>query len=282
MDEPEVSAPSILQPVSKIIPNLVTMMALIAGITSLQKAINNDFEGAVLMLLAAALFDVLDGALARALKAQSEFGAQLDSLSDFLAFGIAPAVILYEWTLSDAGKLCWIASVVFPVAGALRLARFNVIAKQAQDTPIWKKKYFVGVPIPAGAALCLLPIYIWFLSPSTFEALSFATPLVAVWAIFVAMLMVSRIPTMSIKYMKLPSRMAVPVMGVLALIVAALLHAPWVTLSLLSLGYLASIPMGFRHYRAQEREYRAVPEDLTSLAFGMDIPISDVIEEDDS
>lgn len=268
------------QPIAKMIPNLVTMMALIAGISSLQKAVNGDFEGAVLMLMAAALFDVLDGAIARALKAQSEFGAQLDSLSDFLAFGIAPAIILYEWTLSDAGKLCWIASVVFPVAAALRLARFNVIAKQPDDVPQWKKRYFVGVPTPAGAALCLLPIYIWFLSPSSFESLAFATPLVAVWAIFVAALMVSRIPTFSIKYVKLPPRMMVPMLGVFALVVAALIHAPWITLSMLSIAYVVSIPMGLRHYRKQEMQYRDVPEDLTSLAFGIETPITDVREDD--
>ncbi|MEK7802176.1 MAG: phosphatidylcholine/phosphatidylserine synthase [Pseudomonadota bacterium] len=268
------------QPIAKMIPNLVTMMALIAGIYSLQKAINGDFEGAVLMLLAAALFDVLDGAIARALKAQSEFGAQLDSLSDFLAFGIAPAIILYEWTLSDAGKLCWIASVVFPVAAALRLARFNVIAKQPDDIPQWKKRYFMGVPTPAGAALCLLPIYIWFLSPSSFESLAFATPLVAVWVIIIAALMVSRIPTFSIKYVKLPPRMMVPMLGFFALIVAALIHAPWITLSMLSIAYVVSIPMGLRHYRKQEIQYRDVPEDLTSLAFGIETPITNECEED--
>lgn len=269
-----------MQPISKMLPNIITMIALICGITSLQKSIAGDYEGAVLILLAAALFDILDGALARALKAQSEFGAQLDSLSDFLAFGVAPAVILYEWTLDDAGKLGWIGAVVFTVAAALRLARFNVLAKQAQDIPVWKKKYFVGVPAPAGAALCLLPIYVWFLSPSSFEALSFATPLVAVWAMFVGALMVSRIPTFSIKYMKLPTRMAVPLMAFLALLVAALIHAPWITLFLLSSTYLVMIPIGLRHYRKQEKKHLDTQEDLTSLAFGI-TPTSIILADDD-
>lgn len=269
-----------MQPISKMLPNIITMIALICGITSLQKSIAGDYEGAVLILLAAALFDILDGALARALKAQSEFGAQLDSLSDFLAFGVAPAVILYEWTLDDAGKLGWIGAVVFTVAAALRLARFNVLAKQAQDIPVWKKKYFVGVPAPAGAALCLLPIYVWFLSPSSFETLSFATPLVAVWAMFVGALMVSRIPTFSIKYMKLPTRMAVPLMAFLALLVAALIHAPWITLFLLSSTYLVMIPIGLRHYRKQEKKHLDTQEDLTSLAFGI-TPTSIILADDD-
>ena len=141
----------------RIIPNMLTLMALIAGITSIQKAINGQFETAVLMLLAAAILDTLDGAAARALKSSSEFGAQLDSLSDFLAFGVAPSLILYEWVLdNDAGKLGWIATIALPVAAALRLARFNVAAKKAEDTPAWKKGYFSGVPSPAGAGLALL------------------------------------------------------------------------------------------------------------------------------
>lgn len=254
----------------KILPSLITLMALIAGVTSIQKAIGGDFEAAVLMLLAAALFDVLDGAVARALKAQSEFGAQLDSLSDFLAFGVAPAIMLHEWTMVDAGKLGWIASIVFPVAAALRLARFNVAAKTGHDLPLWKKRYFSGVPTPAGAGLVMMPIYVWFLAPDTFSEFKMATPLVAVWAIFVAALMVSRIPTISLKYMKLPTRMAVPMMAGIGLIVAALLHAPWITLTLVSGAYFISIPLAFRHYRIQEKLFEQKPEDLSSLAFGID------------
>lgn len=255
-------------PLSKIIPNMVTMMALISGITSLQKAMTGDFELAVMLLLAAALFDVLDGAVARALKAQSEFGAQLDSLSDFLAFGVAPGLILYEWTLGEAGKLGWIAAVVFPVAAALRLARFNVMAKNGADLPLWKKRFFTGVPTPAGAVLCLFPLYVWFLSPETFEGLSWGTPLVALWAIVVAALMVSRIPTFSIKYMKIPPKMMVPTMAFVALVIAALLHAPWVTLPLICIVYTASIPLVFHQYRTLEKQHQSEEEDLPSLAFG--------------
>lgn len=256
-------------PLSKIIPNLITMMALISGITSLQKAMTGDFEMAVLLLLAAAIFDVMDGAVARALKAQSEFGAQLDSLSDFLCFGIVPGLILYEWTLGDAGKLGWIAAVVFPVAAALRLARFNVMAKAAAEIPLWKKRFFTGVPTPAGAILCLFPLYVWFLSPETFDGYKWGTPLVAIWAITVAALMVSRIPTFSIKYIKLPPKMMVPTMAFVALLVAALFNAPWVTLPLICIVYSASIPLIFHQYRRLEKEHQAEEEELSSLAFGI-------------
>lgn len=256
-------------PLYKIIPNLITMMALISGITSLQKAMTGDFEAAVLLLLAAGLFDVLDGAVARALKAQSEFGAQLDSLSDFLAFGVAPGLILYEWTLGEAGKLGWIAAVVFPVAAALRLARFNVMASNAAEIPVWKKRFFTGVPTPAGAILCLFPLYVWFLSPDTFEDFSAATPLVALWAITVAALMVSRIPTFSIKYLRLPPKMMVPTMAFVALVIAALLHAPWVTLPIICIIYAVSVPLVFHQYRKLEKQHQSVEEDLSSLAFGI-------------
>lgn len=254
---------------SKMIPNLITMMALIAGITSIQKAFTGNFDVAVLLLLAAAILDVMDGAVARALKAQSEFGAQLDSLSDFLAFGVAPGFILYVWTLGDAGKLGWIAAVVFPVAAALRLARFNVMANSNTYVPVWKKRFFTGVPAPAGAILCLFPLYVWFLTPDTFEGYKWATPLVAVWAIIVAALMVSRIPTFSIKYIKIPPKMMVPTLAFVALLVAALFNAPWVTLPIICIVYAASIPLIFHQYRRLEKEHQAEEEQLSSLAFGI-------------
>jgi CDP-diacylglycerol--serine O-phosphatidyltransferase len=258
-------------PLSKIIPNMVTMMALISGITSVQKAMTGDFEMAVMLLLVAGIFDVLDGAIARALKAQSEFGAQLDSFSDFLAFGVAPGLILYEWTLGDAGKLGWIAAVIFPVAAALRLARFNVMAKLADETPLWKKQFFSGVPTPAGAILCLFPIYVWFLTPETFEGLKWGVPFVAVWAIMVAALMVSRLPTFSIKYIKIPAKMMVPTMALVALFFAALFHTPWVTLPLVCIVYMASIPVILHKYRQLEKEHLSEEEGLSSLAFGFSV-----------
>lgn len=253
----------------KLVPNLLTLMALSAAITSVQMAINQKFDTAILMLVAAAVLDILDGAAARALKASSEFGAQLDSLSDFLAFGVAPSLLLYVWTLDEAGKLGWIATVILPVAAALRLARFNVMAKKNDDLPDWKKRYFCGVPAPAGAGLVLLPAYIYQVSPETFSVFSFATPLIAIWAIFVSALMVSRIPTGSLKYMKLPAKMTIPLMAALGSLIAALIHAPWITLTILSLSYLISIPVVLHRYRQKEKQFQAQPENLSSLAFGI-------------
>lgn len=254
----------------KMIPNMLTLMALIAAVTSIQKAINQEYDVAVLMLLASAILDVLDGAAARALKSQSEFGAQLDSLSDFLAFGVAPSLILYEWVLDEAGKLGWIATIILPVAAALRLARFNVAALKPDDTPKWKKAYFSGVPAPAGAGLALLPVYIWFLlEPETFRAYSFGTPLIAIWTIFVAALMVSRIPTWAAKSVHVPSKMIIPVMAFLGLLIAAIIHAPWIMLTMISAIYLFFMPIVFHSYRKKEKRYQSQPEDLSSLAFGI-------------
>lgn len=254
----------------KMIPNMLTLMALIAAVTSIQKAINQEYDVAVLMLLAAAILDVLDGAAARALKSQSDFGAQLDSLSDFLAFGVAPSLILYEWVLDEAGKLGWIATIILPVAAALRLARFNVAAMKPDDTPKWKKAYFSGVPAPAGAGLALLPVYIWFLlEPETFRAYSFGTPLIAIWTIFVAALMVSRIPTWAAKSVHVPSKMIIPVMAFLGLLIAAIVHAPWIMLTIITFVYLAFMPIVFHSYRKKEKLYQAQPEELSSLAFGI-------------
>ena len=253
----------------KMIPNMITLMALIAGVTSIQKAINGNYETAVLMLLAAAILDTIDGAVARALKSSSEFGAQLDSLSDFLAFGVAPSLLLYVWVLDEAGRLGWIATIVLPMAAALRLARFNVMAKKADELPMWKRAYFSGVPAPAAAGLALFPVYFSLMFSESFHEFSFATPMIAVWELIVAALMVSRIPTFSFKKILVPSKMTVPLMALVGALIAAVIHVPFLMLSLISIVYLATMPIVFTRYRRKEREYQAQPENLSSLAFGI-------------
>ena len=285
MEDPNLVSPAGRRNIAvyKIVPSLLTLMALVSGITSIQMAINGRYDMAVQMILIAAILDVLDGAVARALKAQSAFGAELDSLSDFLAFGIAPSVLLYVWDLDEAGKLGWIATVVLPVAAALRLARFNVAGKKSdEDTPLWKKRFFTGVPTPAGAGLALLPVYVWLMFQTSFRAYSVANWLIAVWVIFVGALMVSRIPTFSFKYMKVPSKMLVPAMAFVALVLASLIHTPWVTLTIIATLYTVSIPVVFTRYRKLEKKFQT-PEDLSSLAFGMasdDVLLADPDDED--
>ncbi len=252
--------------INRMIPNLMTICALAAGLTAIQYAWDNNWERAVFAILIAVILDALDGTTARLLKATSEFGAQLDSLSDFLAFGVAPSIILYSWILEESGKVGWIAMIVYAAACALRLARFNVTQK---ELPEWKKGFFSGVPAPAGAGLALLPMIIWFQMPDHFmEEFAFASPLVGLWTIFVAALMVSRIPTFSTKKVKLPAKFGMPVLAFAALLIAALVHAPWQTLTVCGLLYASSIFFAVRNFRKLQKEHED-GEDLTDLAFGV-------------
>lgn len=258
----------------KMIPNLLTLMALAAGMSAIQFAIHGRWEMSVLAVVAAAILDAMDGATARLIKATSDFGAQLDSLSDFLSFGVAPAFVLYLWVLGDAGRIGWMATVILAMACALRLARFNVMQMHASQRPKWARGFFAGVPAPAAAGLALAPMFLWFMAEDwfpgrhVFSDLSSGTPLIALWTILVAGLMVSRIPTFSTKQIKIPQRMAMPVLALAGLMIAALIHAPWPTLVVLSVAYIALIPLSFRVYRRLEHENRESVEDLADLALG--------------
>lgn len=252
---------------NRMIPNIITLTAMSAGITAIQFSFNEKWEWAVLAILIAVILDATDGAIARLLKAQSDFGAQLDSLSDFLSFGVAPAIILYAWILEEAGKVGWMAMIIYAAAAALRLARFNV----AQGAlPAWKKGFFSGIPSPAGAGLALLPVIIWIqLDEDVFDfsQWAFASPLVGLWTIIVAGMMVSRIPTFSTKMIRIPAKMAMPVMAFAAFLIAALVHAPWQTLTILSLMYLASIPFSIKHFQKLQKDH-ADDEQMSDLALG--------------
>lgn len=249
----------------KLIPNIITIMALAAGLTSIQFAMDGYWERAVIAIVVAAALDALDGATARLLKATSDFGAQLDSFSDFLSFGVAPAMVLFLWVLEESGKVGWIAMLVYAVATALRLARYNITP--APKTGVWSKGFFAGVPAPAGAGMALFPLFIWLLSPDFFEQFAFANFAVGLWVIFVAALMISRIPTWSSKQIKLPAKMAMPALAVTALLIAALIQAPWHTLTIMCVTYIASIPLSIRHFRKVVKENKE-EFDLAELALG--------------
>jgi CDP-diacylglycerol---serine O-phosphatidyltransferase len=249
---------------SRLIPNIMTLVAIGAGLSAIQFAWEQKWEHAVLAILIAVIMDTMDGATARLLKAQSDFGAQLDSLSDFLAFGVAPAIILHAWILEQSGPIGWIAMIVYAAATALRLARFNATQK---EIPAWKKGFFSGIPSPAGAGMALLPLIIWIQSPHFFEQFAFASPLAALWTLFVAGLMVSRLPTYSTKMIKIPSTMGMPIMIGTALLLAALVHTPWLTLTILCVCYMATLPFAVRHFQRLQKQNQD-EEDLTNLALG--------------
>jgi CDP-diacylglycerol--serine O-phosphatidyltransferase len=229
---------------NKMLPNLITLLALSAGLTSIRYGLRGEWERAVIAIFLAAIFDGADGRVARMLKATSKFGAELDSLSDFISFGVAPAVLLYMWTLSEAGGFGWALSLLLAICCALRLARFNTMLGEP-DLPSWAHNYFVGVPAPAAAGLALLPMVLSF----KFEQGFFSSfPVVALFEIGVAFLMVSRIPTYSFKRFRVPSKWVLPLMLLVGLLAAFLVTEPWATLGVLGLVYLLGIPLSVRSF----------------------------------
>jgi CDP-diacylglycerol---serine O-phosphatidyltransferase len=238
-------------PIRVLIPNLFTLIGLCAGLTAIRMAIEHRWDLTVAALVFAAFLDGIDGRIARLLKASSRFGAELDSLADFVNFGVAPAIIIYTWALDDLRSTGWIAVLVYAVCAALRLARFNV-ALDRSDLPAWKGRYFVGVPAPAGAIILLLPIYAQDLGlhvPSL-------TPLVLIYTLAIALLMVSRVPTFSGKLIgqKIAREHVPPIFILAALFMALLLTYPMLTLAVGSVLYLGVIPISAYRYFQTERQ----------------------------
>jgi CDP-diacylglycerol--serine O-phosphatidyltransferase len=235
-----------LIPVRQIFPNLVTLLALCVGLTSIRMSIELRFDAAIAAIAIAAFLDGIDGRVARLLKSTSRFGAELDSLTDFLNFGVAPAMLIYVWALDELRAVGWIAAMIFTLCGALRLARFNV-SLDAPARPEWQSNYFVGVPAPAGAMIALLPIYLEFVGvPHGF----LTAPVVLIYTIAIGFLMVSRVPTWSGKMVgrRIPRDSVLPIF-VLAVIYAALLFSfPFETMAISSLIYLGCLPLWWTTY----------------------------------
>lgn len=220
----------------KLLPNLVSILALCAGLTAIRYAIAGNFGLAVLLIGTAAALDGLDGRLARMLKSESAIGAELDSLCDFVNFGVTPAIVLYLWGLRPETSLGWIAVLVYAVCCMLRLARFNV-GSRAVGEPA-EKTVFIGVPSPAGAMLVLAPMYLAF---AVNQGLVIPPVLVAIWMVGIGALMISRVRTPSLKRITIAADYARYVLVGSVVVVAALLTYPWVTLLTLSMGYFAAI-----------------------------------------
>ena len=244
-------------PVRTIIPNALTVLALCAGLTAIRFAIEGRFEAAVVAIIIASVFDALDGRIARMLQGSTRFGAELDSLTDFVNFGVAPVVVLYLWSLGEIGGIGWIAVLGFAVCCALRLARFNV-ALEDPDKPVWAGNYFVGVPAPAAAGLVMLPLYLSFIGVTWLKEVPL---LIAIHALAIAFLMVSRIPTFSGKRMGLRIRrdMVLPILLLVGLSAAVILSYPWIAFTGLCALYLGSIPAATLRYRHHMRRTAAEP-----------------------
>lgn len=250
-------------PLRMVLPNLVTVLAICAGLSGIRLAFEGRFETAVAMVLIAAFLDGIDGRLARMLKATSKFGAQMDSLADIVNFGVAPALVLYAYVLDRAGSPGWIAALLFAIACGLRLARFNVLDEDL-ERPAWQNEYFVGVPAPAGAVVVLLPIYLVLsggLVPD--RTLAFAA---SAFTIMVAFLLVSRLPVYSGKKIKVPGDRVLPLILGCVLLLLLLFSYPWQTLSASVIAYLVFLPLSARAYakRANLEAERADSDGETS------------------
>ena len=241
------------QPLIHLLPNMFTVLSLCAGLTSIRYALDGRFELAVALIVAAGALDGLDGRSARLLKISSKLGAQLDSLADFLSFGVAPAILVYLWSLSQVRAFGWALALLFATCCALRLARFNT-ELEATDQPPWRSRFFTGMPAPAAAGCAIMPLLVAF-------AFEVGWPrswwLNAAVLIAVAVMMVSRIPTFSIKtvVVRVKPDWILPTLIGVGLFVAALSSAPWHTLLGLGVIYLASLPVGWwSAYRLRQRD----------------------------
>jgi CDP-diacylglycerol---serine O-phosphatidyltransferase len=235
-------------PVRMLLPNFITLLAICAGLTAIRLSTEGQMPLAVAAIVFAAILDGIDGRVARLIKGQSKFGAELDSLADFVNFGVAPGLILYFWQLHELNNGGWIAAMVFAISGGLRLARFNATMDDP-NKPAFATNFFTGVPAPAGAITVLLPIYLGFLGvpkpPATLTAL---------YTLVIAFLMVSRLPVFSGKMrMRVPPEMVLPVFVSVIFFIALLIGYPWHILSAGSVLYLFSLPLGWKSYRDQAR-----------------------------
>ena len=239
-------------PIRVLIPSIFTLLGLCAGLTAIRMAIEHRYDVAVALIVLAAVLDAADGRVARLLKAASRFGAELDSLADFVNFGVAPAVIIFTWALGDLKSAGWIIVMIFAICAALRLARFNV-ALDAPDKPAWQSNYFVGVPAPAAALVVLFPLYVEKLE---FTDIAPLWPVILVYTLSISFLMVSRVPTYSGKLIgqRIGREYVLPIFLLAALFVALLLTYPYIVLTAGTLLYLAVIPFSFLSYQKLEAD----------------------------
>jgi len=239
-------------PVRMLVPNVFTLLSLCAGLTAIRMAIELRYELAIVLVVIAALLDGVDGRLARALRAQSKFGAELDSLADFVNFGVAPAVIVFIWGLGGLPRgFGWIVALVFALATGLRLARFNTMIDV--EKPKWQSEYFTGMPAPAGAITVLLPLYLDGLG--LFDVRTWPW-LIALYTAGMAALLVSTIPTFSGKLMgeRISREYVLPAFVGIAALVALLVTYPYGTLTLVTLLYLATIPISYNRFQQKLQE----------------------------
>ncbi len=239
-------------PVRMLAPNFFTLLSLCAGVSAIRMAIESRFDLALVLVVVAGLLDGVDGRLARALKAQSRFGAELDSLADFISFGVAPAIIVYTWGLGGLKSLGWLAVLLFACGMGLRLARFN--ATLETDKPKWQSNFFTGMPAPAGAMTVLLPLY---LDGVGLTSVRDYPALIALYTLAMALLLVSTIPTFSGKLLgeRISREYVLPIFVGVAALVGLLVTYPYGTMAAVVAVYLGLIPLSYRRYQLRKAEW---------------------------
>ncbi|MBW9066062.1 CDP-diacylglycerol--serine O-phosphatidyltransferase [Rhizobium herbae] len=253
-------------PLRLIVPNMITVLAICAGLSGVRLAFENRFELAVAMVLVAAFLDGIDGRVARLMKATSKFGAQMDSLADIVNFGVAPALVLYAFVLDQARSLGWIAALIYVIAAGLRLARFNVMAEREVKAS-WQSEYFVGVPAPAGAMLVLLPMYLGLLGLAPDRLVALVS---SAYTVLIAFLLVSRLPVWSGKSENRVRRdLVLPVILFVVLYVATLMSFTWETMVITAVGYLLSLPFGARKWQKKYGDWPLHPDHPAPLEDGL-------------
>ena len=232
-------------------PNLITLLGLALGLTGMRLALEGKLELGVVCVLIAAALDGVDGRLARFMNGTSRFGAQLDSLADFVNFGVVPAVILYHFVLKDLKNFGWIICIIFAIAMCLRLARFNVMIDDP-NRPEWQKNFFTGMPAPAGAVTVMLPFYLYFLGVPVVD---YGAPFVALYTLALAFLTISTVPMYAGKTLgsRVPRAMVAPILLAVIVVVALLVAYPFEVLSLIVIAYFALVPIGVSRYRMLQR-----------------------------
>jgi CDP-diacylglycerol--serine O-phosphatidyltransferase len=245
------------QPLRNLIPNMITILALCAGMTGVRYGLDGRFELAVSLIVAAAVLDGLDGRSARMLNSTSKIGAELDSLADFLSFGVAPALLVYLWTLDDVRGVGWAVGMLYATCCALRLARFNS-ETDLPDRPRWTYFFFTGIPAPAAAGLALTPMMLSFVTGGWTRS----WPLNAAVLVFVAVMMVSRVPTFALKRVRVQPDMVLPTLLIASVVIAGLVVDTWLTLSVIAIVYVLSIPfsaVAARRLRRRDQPATATP-----------------------
>jgi CDP-diacylglycerol--serine O-phosphatidyltransferase len=239
-------------PLRRIVPNILTTISLCSGLASLHFSIQADWDRALSAIAVAAVFDLLDGGAARLLRASSRFGAILDSLSDFVSFGVAPALMLHQWMLKDYSAIGLAPTLIFALCAALRLARYTAARKPNSASPL--SRFFAGLPTPAAAGIVLIPV---MLDAARTTAYRLPFWIVAVHVFFIAWLMISRQPCFSLKKIRVRRKLVVPLMVVVGLTVVAAAKDPWLTALILAFLYLLTIPFSIYFHRAIKKRLAA-------------------------